>query len=87
MTDSIPDGFLADGLIVFGGPVGGLAATGFEIEMPNCNQRRMANATRSKMASRTCFILMKGRMQTAEIMESPSPPLNTWPEILGKYSL
>jgi hypothetical protein len=31
----MPDGFLADGLIVFGGPIGGLVAMGFEIEMPN----------------------------------------------------
>jgi hypothetical protein len=35
MMDSMPDGFLADGLIVFGGPVGGLISAGFELEFPN----------------------------------------------------
>ena len=35
MRNSLPDAFLADGLVIFGGPVGGLFSMGFEIEMPN----------------------------------------------------
>jgi hypothetical protein len=46
MNGTIPDGYLADGLIVFGGPAGGIISAGFQLDMPNfqsaahavCNQ-------------------------------------------------
>jgi len=50
MFDSLPDGFLSDGLLIFGGPDGGHAAMGFEIEMPNLQSASFADCNAAQDA-------------------------------------